>query len=126
MIKLTGCVKRLPNLSLDEFDRYWRETHASLVRSHAGLLRIRRYVQTTTLADPTAQERIRATRHALEAGFDGYAELWWDSLDTLDGIRSTGVGAAALRDLLEDEARFVDLANSRFWFGTEREIVVPE
>ena len=123
MIKLTICAKRLPHLTREEFDQYWRDHHGSLVRSFADVLRIKRYVQVPTLPNPTLQETIRATRNALAASFDGYAELWWESLEELAAVRATEGGASALRALLEDEQKFVDLAQSQLWYGTEREIV---
>ncbi|MFY9953764.1 EthD domain-containing protein [Bradyrhizobium sp.] len=66
MIKLTGCARRLPHLSHDEFDAYWRDHHGPLVRSSRGVLRIRRYVQTSTLTNPPLQDALRASRDALE------------------------------------------------------------
>ena len=49
MVKLVFCLRRLPHLSLAEFQEYWLQKHGPLVRSHAETLRIRRYVQTHTL-----------------------------------------------------------------------------
>ncbi len=123
MIKLTGCARRLPHLSRDEFDVYWRDHHGPLVRSLADVLRIRRYVQTPTLAEPALQERIREGRGSMEVLFDGYAEIWWDSLEDMASARGTAQGAAALHALLDDERRFVDLSRSQFWFGNERRII---
>lgn len=123
MLKLTMCVRRLPHLSYDQFDRHWRERHGPLVRSHQGLLRIRRYVQTSPLADAAAQEAIRASRGLLPVDFDGCAELWWDSFEDHAAARTTAEGAAALSELVADERSFVDLARSLAWYGTEREIV---
>ena len=125
MLKLTMCVRRLPHLTRQAFDAYWLNHHGPLVRSHKDALRIRRYVQTLTIDDPIAQERIRAGRDALKVEFDGYAELWWDSLDDHIAARKTPEGDAALRELLEDERRFVDLPCSQLWYGTERQ-VIPE
>ena len=123
MIKLIACAKRLPHLTREEFDLHWRDRHGPLVRSHSDVLRIRRYVQTSTIANPAAQESIRASRNALEAAYDGYAELWWDSFDDLAAVRRMAAGAKALQALLEDERRFVDLARSQLWYGTERKII---
>ncbi|MEW6270992.1 MAG: EthD domain-containing protein [Thermodesulfobacteriota bacterium] len=47
MLKLVFCLTRLPHLSREEFQRYWRERHAPLVRSHAATLRIQRYASST-------------------------------------------------------------------------------
>jgi hypothetical protein len=123
MIKLTGCARRLPHLSHDEFDAYWRDHHGPLVRSYRDVLRIRRYVQTSTLTNPALQDALRASRDALEVSFDGYAEVWWDSLEEIAAVRQTEEGMKTLRVLVEDERRFVDLGRSQFWYGIEREII---
>ena len=77
MIKLSFCLRRLPHLSREEFQRYWFDTHGPLVRKHADALRIRRYVQTHTLLGDAA-DSLRATRGG-PPGYDGVAELWWNS-----------------------------------------------
>jgi len=121
MIKLTFCLRRLPQLSRDEFQRYWHETHAPLVRSVADVLRIRGYVQlhTTTTA---LNDALRASRGGPEE-YDGVAELWWDSLEDLAAAMNTPEGAAAGAALLEDEKRFIDLERSPLWLGQENEIL---
>ena len=123
MIKLTGCARRLPHLTHDEFDAYWRDQHGPLVRSLASALRIRRYVQTSTLMDGPLHEQIRASRDSMQASFDGYAEIWFDSLEEMAAVRESEVGIQALQALLEDERRFVDLKCSQFWYGTERVVL---
>lgn len=123
MLKLTMCVRRLPRLTRQEFDGYWLDHHGPLVRTHQDALRIRRYVQTLAMDNPAAQEALQVHRDALEFEFDGCAELWWDSLDDHVAARKTSEGVAALRDLLEDERRFVDLTHSQLWYGTERQII---
>ncbi|PCG14285.1 MULTISPECIES: EthD domain-containing protein [Sphingomonas] len=45
MIKMIFCLHRLPGLSREDFQLYWRERHAPLVQEVAPILRIRRYVQ---------------------------------------------------------------------------------
>jgi uncharacterized protein (TIGR02118 family) len=124
MLKLIMCVTRLPHLTREQFDNHWRDRHGPLVRSHQQILRIRRYVQTAPLANPAAQEAIRASRDMLAVDFDGFAELWWDSLEDHAAARATSEGAAALRALVEDERSFVDLARSQAWYGIER-LIIP-
>jgi uncharacterized protein (TIGR02118 family) len=121
MVKLVFCARRLPELSREDFQRYWRETHGPLVRRHAGALRIRRYVQVHTLDHPM-QEALRASRGGPEA-YDGVAELWWDSLDELAAAQADPAGREAGRALLEDERRFIDLAHSPLFVGTEHAVV---
>lgn len=121
MIKLVFCARRLPHLSRAEFQRYWRETHGPLVRSHASCLRIRRYVQLHTLDDPL-NDVLRASRGGPEP-FDGIAELWWDERDDLAAAVSTDVGRRASEELLADERRFIDLPRSPLWLGEEHRVV---
>lgn len=119
MVKLVFCLRRKEGMSLEEFQRYWFETHGPLVRSHAETLRIRRYVQVHTSATPL-NDALRGSRGGPES-FDGVAELWWDSLDDL--ASPTAEATAAAQELLSDERRFIDLARSPLWIAEEREIV---
>ena len=121
MIKLTFCLTRASHLSREEFQRYWLESHGPLVRSLAPRLRIRRYVQSHTLTTPL-DAALRRARRAPE-GYDGVAELWWDSLDDLAAGGATAEGREAGRRLLEDERRFIDLARSPLWLSEEHALV---
>jgi len=60
---------------------------------------------------------VRRLPHLSHAAFDRH---WRENHAAL--IRKH---AAALRDVMEDEARFVDLSKSRFWFGEDRIIIAP-
>ena len=123
MIKLTFCLRRLPSLSRDEFQRYWRETHAPLVARHATVLRIRRYVQLHSLPDgDLVNAGLRASRGGPE-DYDGVAELWWQSLDDLAAATASDAGRQASLELLEDERRFIDLARSPLWIVRENVVV---
>ncbi len=124
MIKLSFCLRRLPHLSREEFQRYWLEKHGPLVRQHAKALGIRRYVQVHSL-EGSASEGLRASRGAPEE-YDGIAELWFDAEDVNSVVRTTDEARAAGRALLEDERKFIDLANSPLWFGEDKEIIGEE
>jgi uncharacterized protein (TIGR02118 family) len=117
MIKLTFCLVRLPHLTREAFQNYWFETHAPLVASVKDTLRIRRYVQLHSLpADVSAN--LRDARQGPE-GFDGVAQLWWDSFE--DMARDPAAAEAG-RLLLEDERKFIDLPKSPLWWGEEKVI----
>ena len=118
MIKLTFALVRLPHLSRAAFQRYWLETHAPLVASVKDVLRIRRYVQLHSLS-PEVSESLRQARGGPE-GFDGVAQLWWDSFDDL--ANPDPAAAEAGRWLLEDERKFIDLVKSPLWWGEEKVI----
>jgi len=121
LIKLTFCLRRLPSLTLEEFQDYWLNKHAPLVASHAETLNIRRYIQTHTLtAAPNAA--IAASRGAPEP-YDGVAELWWDSIESMAAGTATPEGRAAAKELLEDERKFIDHARSPLWLSEQHPIV---
>jgi hypothetical protein len=86
MIKLTFALTRLPHLTREQFQDYWLNTHGPLVASVREVLRIRRYVQLHSLPLETSAQ-IRATRGGPE-GFDGVAQLWWDSFEDMAGADS--------------------------------------
>jgi uncharacterized protein (TIGR02118 family) len=123
MLKLTFCLRRRSELSREEFQRYWRETHAPLVRSHAKALGIVRYVQTHTGHDDLGAA-LRAGRGGPEA-YDGVAELWWRDRTAFEAALTTAAAQEAGAALLEDEQRFIDLARSPLWIGEELEIIQP-
>ena len=121
MVKITFCLRRLPHLSPQEFRRHWYEIHAPLVRKHQKALRIVRYIQFHSDLGPLT-EKLRAFRHSPEP-YDGVAEIWYESRETLKALGKDPSARAASRELLEDEKRFVDLARSPIWIGEERVII---
>jgi uncharacterized protein (TIGR02118 family) len=121
MIKIVFCLRRRPELSREEFQTYWRSTHAPLVRSHARALGIRRYVQVHSI-DDAISTAVAGSRHSPEP-FDGVAELWLDSLDALMVAGSSDAGRAAAAALLEDERRFIDLERSPLFLAEELVVI---
>lgn len=121
MIKLTFCLHRLPHLSREAFQAYWRDQHAPLVASVADTLGIVRYVQTHAVTHD-----FNASLQASRAGpdmYDGIAEIWFDSWDGLFGAGDNPGFDDAAAALLEDEKKFIDLARSPLWMNEEHVIV---
>ncbi|HLW71444.1 MAG TPA: EthD domain-containing protein [Candidatus Binataceae bacterium] len=111
-------------MSRAEFQNYWRETHGPLVARHSVTLNILRYVQLHTLDDPV-NDALAAARGGMEPPYDGVAELWWTTREALAGSFGNAAGKAAASELLEDEKRFIDLANSPMWLAYEYPQVNP-
>jgi len=122
MIKLVFTLRRREDMTREEFQTYWREQHAPLVRRHADALRIRRYVQVHA-RDTNLDEAIAGPRGSEPRFYDGAAELWWDSLEELVAAFSSDAGQAAGQELLEDEQRFIDLPRSPLWLGDENVVI---
>ena len=120
MLKLTFCLRRKPGLSLAEFQDYWLNKHGPLVRRLQPALGMARYVQVHRRDDELGLGMAKV-RGAPEP-YDGVAELWWESEETFRASGRTAEGREAGRLLLEDEARFIDLANSPLWLNREQVI----
>jgi len=123
MIKLTFCLRRRSDLSPEEFYQYWEHEHGPLVQARAELLGIRRYQQVHTLDEPTLHSGLQTRNGGSPEPFDGIAEVWVDDVDTFRNGSGSSQARQAAKDLLEDEARFIDLANSPMWLGREIEFV---
>ena len=121
MVKLIFCLRRLPHLSREEFQKYWLETHGPLVRERAAAIGAIRYVQVHTGHDD-ANAGLQASRGGPEP-YDGVAELWFEDVEAIGASASSDVGRRAAAELLEDERRFIDLAHSPLWIADEHEIV---
>lgn len=124
MIRLVFALRRKPELSLEEFQEYWRRKHGPLVASFAEDLNILRYVQTHTIEDG-ANEAAQKARGNMEPHYDGVAELWWSTEAELEESTKTEAGIAAGAALLADEATFIDLPQSPLWFAYEYPQVNP-
>ena len=120
MLKLTFCLRRLPSLSLEEFQDYWLNKHGPLVRTLQPVLGMVRYVQLHRLSGDLA-DGMRRARGAPEP-YDGVAELWWQSEETWRAAGRNAEARNANRLLLEDEAKFIDLKNSPLWLNREETI----
>ena len=108
MVKIVYVIKRKEGMSVEEFQTYWRKTHAPIAAAIPG---VRRYVQCHTL--------LELYRDSGEPAFDGAAELWFDSLEAVREAFQTEETAAAR----ESELNFVDHSKS-FRIVTEEKPVV--
>ncbi|MEU1597062.1 EthD domain-containing protein [Streptomyces sp. NPDC005708] len=119
-VRLVFCLKRLETLTQEEFLAYWHDVHAPLVRERSAALRIARYEQAHPVpGDPAG---LIARLRAAPEPYDGVASLWFGSLEDFQAGGSTPEGRQAAKELLEDERRFIDLANSPIWLATDRGI----
>ena len=95
MVKRMILVYKRPDMTGDEFRRYYIETHGPIVARMPGL---RRYVQNPILPDADGRE----------PELSGIAEVWYESEDAMHQALSSPAGAGASESL----ARFVDVART--------------
>ena len=120
MIKMVYIVRRREDVQSDEFYKYWFESHGPLVRSFAEALRAKKYVQSHTIDTPLNAGLVK--RRGMTAHFDGITEAWWDRIEDLVEAAGTPEGHHAARALIEDETKFIDLAESTVFLTEERVI----
>ena len=92
MVKVVAFFKRKPGMAVEDFQKYWRTTHAEVVKRLPGL---RRYVQSHTLVSGYRKG---------EPVYDGTAELWYDDTNALRALINT----AELAATQTDELNFID------------------
>ena len=111
MVKLVYGITRKPGLSVEEFQRYWRDVHGPIAARMPGC---RRYVQSHVLPELYNSDPSREG-----PAYDGIAELWFDDLETMrESFRSPEVKIAR-----EDELNFIDHSKV-FMIITEEKPVV--
>lgn len=119
MLKLVYCIRRKSSLSREEFQDYWLNKHAPLVRELSSVLGATKYVQSHTVQSDVSTENNLARGCSLPE-FDGVTEFWWadEAAMTPDEENVTQFKSAA-EALLKDEREFIDFANSVIFFTVE-------
>ena len=108
MVKLIYCITRKQGMSVEDFQRYWRETHGSIAARIPGL---RRYVQCHTLPELYSADRTPP--------YDGAAELWFDDMESM----RQAFASPEVRTAMDDEHHFIDHTRVALFF-TEETVVV--
>jgi uncharacterized protein (TIGR02118 family) len=121
MISVMFCIRRKPELSQEEFHRYWRDVHGPLVAPYAEVLGMRRYIQHHGVPGPITEGVGRA--RGTDVPFDGLAQVYFDDVETMLASGRSPEGRAAMKTLMADEANFIDFATSSMFLVEEVEVV---
>jgi len=105
MYRVFGFLQKLPHLSMEAFTDYYETRHIPLVLSIAGQPPVykRRYIDRDK---PT-------TRGAGTVDFDVMTELAFEDRAAFSAWMGRLYGPAAEGKVVEDEARFLDMAKTR-------------
>ena len=107
MVKLIYCITKKPDMSVEEFQRYWRDVHAPIAAAIPG---VRRYVQCHVVPELYGGQ---------QPAFDGAAELWWDDLDAM----RAAMGTPEVKAAMEDEKNFIDHSRVASFVTIEKPVV---
>jgi len=102
MVKFIICATRKAGMSREEFSTYWRNHHGPLVKSVPEFMRhVRKYVQCHIVE--------HGVPLGADGGYDGIAELWFDSVEELVNAFNE---PRYLEIIRPDELKFADLPRS--------------
>ena len=97
MIVRMGLLQKRADLEHDEFRKHWRDSHGPLAAKLPGL---RRYHQNHVT--DREQRGITYVRGTLD--FDGFSELWFDDLPSM---QAAFAAEKQVKELVADEARLI-------------------
>jgi uncharacterized protein (TIGR02118 family) len=106
MVHLHYFISRKPALAEEEFHRYWRETHAPIVKR---IPQLKGYLQTHRI--PFASNN---------SPYDGEAEVWLEDLEALASLRKA---PEFLNGAARDEPNFIDHQRSDFLVARDHVII---
>jgi uncharacterized protein (TIGR02118 family) len=113
LIKLSAFLTRRADFTRKQFNDYWLDKHAPLVRSFPEIqANVRKYVQ--QVASDGLPDGIPVI------SYDGIGELWFDDLE---GALTAMTSENYRTIVAEDESRFLDRSKTRILLTTERLII---
>ena len=121
MIKVLFGIRKRADLSHEEFWRRWHVGHAALAREVAGAIGMRKYIQ--SLGVHPEMSAVFAKERGAPPPFDGVAEAWFDSYESLQASMKTPEGADGFKRLLDDERNFLDVSQCVFTLAKEHPII---
>jgi len=108
MVKIVYCITKRPDLSDEEFFRYWKNIHAPIGAKIPHLCKL---VQSHRISIP-------GDKHP--PAYDGIAELWFDNIEDLLAARQSPEWQASTKD----EANFIDHTKVAY-LVTEEHVLLP-
>jgi hypothetical protein len=111
MLKITYNMRRLPHLSREEFQTYYRKNHTRVLQpDQVEQLGMRRYVQLHALSEDQCAKLDNG--RGGDDSFDAVAEIWLDDYDFYLKNWWSDKGQEALKALMDDEQNFIDWSRS--------------
>jgi uncharacterized protein (TIGR02118 family) len=126
LLKLAFLLHRKPGMTRQEFQTYWRETHAPIVNKYKESGYTAQYVQCHTRESSMtdAARRSRAGEgNPLTDIFDGVAQIYWNDISDIQKGMDHPLGKEGGRAMYQDEKNFIDLRRSPLIYGEEHVII---
>ena len=116
MIRFIHCVKRHPDISVEEFRRHWNSRQfADLLARMGAVTKALRMRKNLTLMVDMNQELMQ--QRGSEEPFDGIIEAWWDSAQVFGSLPQITAKMQTIQPEMERfQAQFIDFSQSRRFF----------
>lgn len=115
MIRLINCVKRRPDITVEQFRKYWNSNEFEiLIKQVVAVSGAKRYRKSATLiveANVLLQQR-RGTGEP----FDGVLEYWWDRAAHLDALLESPETGGLMQQMLDYQKQFIDMPHTSAFF----------
>ena len=119
--KMTWVGSPLPGMTPQQFKDHYLDRHAPLVSGFAPILGMHKYVQIHTVDDPL-NEKLRSMRGTC-APYLVHAEFIWDFKEMFKR-KNSKKASEAMKEIGEDEKRFIDFSRSAIWTAKEH-VIIP-
>ncbi len=112
-LKVSCLLTRRPDLTHEEFFRYWTEKHTPMLAKPApGGPKVYRYIQLRTTED--------SIPGTATAPYDGVAEIWFDGIADATAMFTSDHYKTVVT---KDEENFLDRTKTVFLFAHEKTII---
>lgn len=113
MVKLCILVTRRSDISLEAFNKHWKEIHGPLFASQPEAKQyVRKYVQVQSTGDSLDQFPV--------AAYDGIAEIWFDRMQDIEKVFGCD---NYFKWIAPDEAEFIDRDKILWIYATENVVI---
>ena len=122
MIRISYLMRRLPHLTVEEFQTYWSEKHPQAAPQDAfATLGVKQYVQVLPF-ESESRSLVVGPRTGLVEPFDGMAELWVEDEEAISRDWSTDKAKEYVQIFFEDEKNFIDWSRSTILVSRENHV----
>ena len=115
MVRYINCVKRRPEMSIEQFRRFWNSAEFDeLINQVVAASGAKRFNKSATLVIE-ANIQIQQQRGSSEP-FDGVLEYWWDKAAHLSDLFAQPQTKLLLQQMMDYQKQFIDLSHSSSFF----------
>ncbi len=115
MIRLIHCVRRRPDISIEEFRRFWNKTEFSQRLEQLARVTGASRVEKSLTLIIDLNEQLMIERGA-EEPFDGTIEIWWGKARGFQEVLDAPDTRQALEQMTAFQQQFIDFSRSHRFF----------